>query len=101
MAIDFQHILSGAGCSVGRPHIAKALVAGGYVQDMKEAFDRYLLPGCPGFVPRETPPPEKVVQLILQCGGFPVLAHPGILRMEQEAIIQLIRSLKEHGLMGL
>ncbi len=68
--------LAGQG-SVGRPHVARTMIEYGYVADVREAFDRYLAMGQPGYVPRDPFPPEDAVSLVRQAGGVPVLAHPG------------------------
>ncbi len=67
--------LSGQG-SVGRPHVARAMIEHGYVADVSEAFDHYLGMGRPGYVPRDPFPPEEAVGLVRHAGGVPVLAHP-------------------------
>ncbi|MDQ2683342.1 MAG: PHP domain-containing protein [Chloroflexota bacterium] len=64
------------GASVGRPHIARAMVDRGYVNTVGEAFDRYLAGGRPAFVPREDVTPESSIELIHGAGGAAVLAHP-------------------------
>jgi hypothetical protein len=77
LAIDPDHVrrLAGPG-TVGRPHIARALVEQGYVLTMAEAFDRYLSIGRPGFVPRPRVDPADGIALIRGAGGVAVLAHP-------------------------
>jgi hypothetical protein len=65
--------------SIGRPFIARALVAGGHVSDMNEAFERWLTPGRPAFIPRAGAPPAEVVARIHEAGGIASLAHPGLL----------------------
>lgn len=67
--------LAGPG-TVGRPHVARALVEAGHVASVSEAFDRVLAAGRPGYVPREPLAPEAAVALVLAAGGVPVLAHP-------------------------
>jgi len=69
--------------SIGRPSIARALVAGGFVATSDEAFDRWLERGAPAFVPREAAPPEDVVRQIHRAGGVASLAHPGLLRRDE------------------
>ena len=68
--------LTDATRSVGRPWIARALIAGGYVADIGEAFDRWLSPGKPGFVARVAAEPEEVFERIHDAGGLAALAHP-------------------------
>lgn len=61
---------------VGRPHIARAMVSGGFVRSVQEAFDSYLVRGKPGYVPKAKLDPVDAVRLVLVAGGIPVLAHP-------------------------
>lgn len=63
--------------TVGRPHVAMALVAAQAVQSVEDAFRRYLRPGTPGYVPKPGPSPEEAVSWIHEAGGAAVLAHPG------------------------
>jgi 3',5'-nucleoside bisphosphate phosphatase len=65
-----------AGGAVGRPHIARAMVAEGWAVDFRDAFDRYLGNGKPAFVPKDKLPVSDAIQLIHQAGGLAVLAHP-------------------------
>ncbi|HEX6607803.1 MAG TPA: PHP domain-containing protein [Chloroflexia bacterium] len=67
--------IAGAG-SVGRPHVAQALIEGGYVADTNEAFSRYLAWGGPAYVPRRRLTPLDVIALIREAGGVVSLAHP-------------------------
>jgi predicted metal-dependent phosphoesterase TrpH len=62
--------------AVGRPWIARALVAGGHVSSVTEAFDRWLAFGRPAFVPRTAAPPQEVFARIHDAGGVASLAHP-------------------------
>ena len=63
--------------SLGRPQIARAMIAAGHVADIREAFDQWLATGRPGFVPREGPGPAEVIAAIHRAGGLASLAHPG------------------------
>lgn len=65
--------------AVGRPWIARALVAGGYVASTNEAFEKWLARDRPAFVPRAGAPPEDVFRRIHEAGGVASLAHPGLL----------------------
>ncbi len=67
-----------AGASVGRPHVAQALVQDGHVATVEEAFDRFLAEGKPAYVPRQRVPVAQAILLVRKAGGLPVLAHPGI-----------------------
>jgi len=68
--------LSDPSRSVGRPWIARALVAAGHVADNDEAFDLWLERGRPAFVPRAGATPEQVFALVHDAGGLASLAHP-------------------------
>ena len=71
------------GQSIGRPAVARALVAGGYVKTSNEAFAKWLSRGRPGFVPREGPAPDHVIAQIHGASGVASLAHPGLLRRDE------------------
>ena len=62
--------------SVGRPHIADAMVKAGHVRDRTEAFDRFLADGGPAHVPRYAIEVERGIDLVHQAGGVAVIAHP-------------------------
>ena len=63
--------------AIGRPHIARALIAGGWVRDTREAFDRYLGFGKPAFIPKHVLGLADAIRLVHAAGGLAVLAHPG------------------------
>ncbi len=87
--------------SVGRPHIARVLMQKGYVQSAKEAFDRYLGDGKPGYVPRELPEPAEAVAWIRDAKGIPVLAHPLWTKARGDRLHALCEKLKAAGLGGI
>jgi predicted metal-dependent phosphoesterase TrpH len=63
--------------SIGRPHIARAMIESGYVQSVSEAFERYLGDGKPAYIASERKPtPVEAIRLILAAGGLPIHAHP-------------------------
>ena len=72
-----QRALDNPGISIGRPWIARALVASGYVASSNEAFSAWLGRGRPAFVPREGAAPAEVIARIHDAGGIASLAHPG------------------------
>lgn len=78
MPIDADTLVRtrGGSPSVGRPHVADALVALGYVRDRTEAFDKYLADGGPAFVPRYAPVVGRAIDLVHAAGGVAVIAHP-------------------------
>src|SRR5262245_23555142 len=64
------------GTVIGRPHIAKAMVARGYVPDARTAFQLFLKDGGPAYVPSETVEPAEVIAVVRAAGGVAVVAHP-------------------------
>lgn len=76
---DVKAQITGAS-SMGRPHLARALVANGIVATVQEAFDRYLADEGDGFVALDRLTSAEIIGLIHRCGGMAVLAHPMRLR---------------------
>jgi hypothetical protein len=81
MPVDMSDALAAAGHesarAIGRPQIARAMVAAGHVANTREAFDNWLGRDQPAFVPRSGPSPETVIETIHRAGGLASLAHPG------------------------
>lgn len=73
---EIQKIARGE--SVGRPHIAQALMNKGIVKTIREAFDCYIGLGAPAYVPRNKLSPEQGIALVRAAGGVAILAHPGV-----------------------
>ena len=86
---------------VTRAHYARYMLEKGYVKSRQEAFDRYVGDHAPCYIPREKITPTQAVQLILQAGGAPVLAHPILYHMSEERLDTLVGELKAAGLMGI
>lgn len=84
------------GGSVGRAHVAMALVDAGHVPSMGAAFSRLLGRGRPFYVPKPVAEPETVIAAIRAAGGLAVLAHPGI-----SGTGHLIEGLQKVGLEGI
>jgi predicted metal-dependent phosphoesterase TrpH len=98
-AVDIAGVLQdGAvrGRSIGRPHLADALIAAGHVRNRNEAFERFLGHGCPAFVPRRGASAVEVVRVLKDAGGIASLAHPGLTRVDE-----LIPALTSAGLAAL
>ena len=83
--------------SVGRPHIALAMIEKGYVKDTKEAFDRYLGHNGPAHVERSKLSPADAINLIKSVDGAAVLAHPTWV----DNLEGLLPQLKKSGLAGM
>ena len=87
--------------SVGRPHIADAMVKAGHVADRTEAFDRFLADGGPAHVPRYAVPVERGIDLVHDAGGLAAIAHPWARGREHILTPEVLRRLTfEHGLDG-
>jgi predicted metal-dependent phosphoesterase TrpH len=89
------------GASVGRPHIADALVTRGHVLNRTEAFETLLHPRGGYFEPLYAPSPLEGVQLIRGAGGVPVLAHPATRGRDNVLDRRYLTSLVDEGLAGL
>ncbi len=93
-AEDVRKFASGE--SIGRPHVAQALMAQGYVESIRDAFERYIGQGAPAYVPRSKLSPEEGIALVHEASGVAVLAHPGVHRLERG-----IPAWAESGLQGI
>ncbi|HEV7604839.1 MAG TPA: PHP domain-containing protein [Candidatus Limnocylindrales bacterium] len=83
--------------AIGRPTVARALMAAGHAASVEDAFARLLGWGKPGYVPRTGLGPVEAIAAIRAAGGLPVLAHFG----EAPARIDVVRELADAGLGGL
>lgn len=88
--------LAGDG-AVGRPHVARAMLEKGYIESIKEAFDKYIAREGPAYVEREKMTPSEAVRLVARSNGLPVMAHPFTVP-DTEA---MIAELKAAGLAGI
>ncbi len=78
MPVTMEAVLAEAAeGAVGRPHIARAMVAGGWVRDFRDAFDRWLGFGRPAYMAKERFDVADAIALVHQAGGLAVWAHPG------------------------
>lgn len=102
MTISLNQVLKVAGGeSVGRPHIAQIMVEAGYVDNVDEAFDKYLGRGKPAYSGRDRFSPEDSIEIIHNAGGAAVLAHPATLTPNPEMIKKIVTVLKSYGLDGI
>jgi predicted metal-dependent phosphoesterase TrpH len=88
-----------AGASIGRPHIARALVEARRAATVQDAFERFLGRHAPAYVPRLKVTPEEAVEAICTGGGVAVLAHPGW--SSSGPVIERVPRLVAHGLGGI
>ena len=81
-----------AGATLGRPHVARALVRRGTVEDVREAFRKYLGRSRPAFVPKQLPTLAEVVSFVRRLGGVSCAAHLG-----SQANKRAVKILKSYG----
>lgn len=81
-----------AGAHLGRPHLALALVGRGYVGSTREAFDRFLGDGKPGYVDRFRVSAEDAIAMLHRAGGTATLAHPGSSKVSPHTLQRLAKS---------
>src|SRR3954469_8103535 len=75
--VEFASVLEqAAGGAIGRPHVARAMVAEGWAADLRDAFERYLGNGKPAYVAKDRLAVADAIALIHGAGGLAVLAHP-------------------------
>jgi predicted metal-dependent phosphoesterase TrpH len=86
------------GGSIGRPHIAQALLNRDYVETFEEAFDRFIGRDGPAYFPRLQLEPQEAIQIIVEAGGVPVLAHPA---HSGPDVVEAIPGLVRFGLQGI
>lgn len=97
LKIDFEDVVRQAGTDlIARPHVAMALIEAGYVENIQDAFEKYIGKGKPAYVNRYKFTPQEAVQLIQQASGIPVLAHPGLIADQS-----LLPAIIEMGVAGL
>jgi len=85
---------------LGRPHIARYLVNKGFVKSINEAFNKYLAQDKPAYVDKYRVDCSRAIEIILEAGGIPVLAHPILLNLDKNETINLFALLKDMGLKG-
>lgn len=86
---------------ITRAHMAAWLVEQKFAETRQIAFDKYLGEHAPCFVPKSEVTPTDAIRLILDHGGIPVLAHPLLYSLSKKQLHQLLKELKEAGLMGI
>jgi predicted metal-dependent phosphoesterase TrpH len=95
--IDAERVFDIAGRgSVGRLHLARAILNSGSARTLREVFERYIGFGRPCYVPNIKFEPKEAIEMVLEAGGVPVLAHPGIMAHDE-----YIPELVSYGLKGI
>lgn len=100
--ISFAGVEKAAGGdSIGRPHVARALMEAGAVGSLGEAFGRFLSRGRPGYERKEELSAEEAIRLLKSAGGAAVLAHPATLKLDSAGLARCVDELKGCGLDGI
>ena len=87
--------------TVGRPHFGEKLIELGLVSSVREAFVKYLDPGCKYYVRRNFLPLKKAAEVILAAGGRPVLAHPLQYKFTEDKLRELAALSRDWGVWGM
>ena len=78
ISVDYESVIEeAAGGSVGRPHVARAMMRAGAVRDSREAFDKFLAAGRPAFVEKERLDIRDAIEITHAAGALAIWAHPG------------------------
>jgi 3',5'-nucleoside bisphosphate phosphatase len=95
LTIEHVQQCSGNG-SIGRPHLARAIVKAGGAADVEKAFMRFMSRESNEFIPRNSVSPQEAIAAIQAAGGLSSIAHPG----KSESMERVILDLKQVGLQG-
>lgn len=101
LPVSYEMMHQRFGEVIGRPHFAAVLVELGLAHSIQDAFDRYVEKGQKYYQPRTILPIEKAVEIIVDAGGVPVLAHPFQYRMDDALLRELIELCMSCGLKGM
>ena len=101
LAVRYDNLKKRFGTIIGRPHFARVLTELGLASDVQDAFRKYLEVGKPYFQRRNFLSIERSVELIVEAGGIPVLAHPFQYRLSDADLRNLIEHCIEYGLAGI
>lgn len=98
--LDYDAICAAAGEAVGRPHIARAMVAAGYISAAEEAFRGFIGDDDPAYVPSERLTMKEALPLLRRNGFVPVMAHPAEILKDDMTLRTLIAHWQQQGLRG-
>lgn len=97
LPVSWDEVVANADGAIGRPHIARAMIARGYVDTVSTAFAHYLSPGKPAYVERHKLDGRRALELIHGAGGVVTIAHPRTVRNIGHVLAVLV----PHGLVGI
>lgn len=89
------------GETIGKPHIAAAIVEKGYCNDIEYAFRKFLGSKKLDGIDRKKLPPRSCIELIQRAGGLAFIAHPKSLKLPNDKTLAKIKELKGYGLAGI
>lgn len=89
------------GGTITRAHFAALMLKKGYITSTNEAFDRYIGTGCKAYIPRKLPSCEKSIEMIRNCGGLAIMAHPLLYKISRSFLERIVADLKGCGLTGI
>ena len=100
--LEFKDVKKYAtGVSLGRPHVARAMIDKGYIEEIGDAFtEEFIGGGGKAYVEKKNVFPAEAIEVILKAGGIPVIAHPYIINHGQSLDQEEIARLKNVGLKG-
>jgi len=100
--LDFADVKKFAtGVSLGRPHIARAMIEKGYIEEIGDAFTQeFIAGGGKAYAEKKNVLPAEAIEVILKAGGIPVIAHPYIINHGKPLAKKEISRLKDVGLKG-
>lgn len=99
--ISYEEVAKLAGGTVGRPHMAQALMARGLVSSVNEAFEKYIGNNGAAYVPRTRLTPAQALELLRAEDATPILAHPYLLQLPLSKLEERLRELMDLGLEGM
>lgn len=100
--IDWASVIEGGeDRTLGRPHIADALVNAGYYPDRGAAFEEVLHPRSPYYVPTYAIDTVDAIRMVREAGGVSVLAHPAAGRMSRSVDVRALEEFVAAGLWGI
>ncbi|WP_432738538.1 PHP domain-containing protein [Maridesulfovibrio sp. FT414] len=100
-AISMEDLQAEACGTIGRPHMARVLVARGLVKDFEHAFDGFLGRNGKAYVPKDNISDVEAFELLHSTGATPILAHPFLISHNEDELESEVRRLKELGLEGI
>jgi predicted metal-dependent phosphoesterase TrpH len=99
--ISQEELEAKASGTVGRPHMAQVLVEKGYTDSVEHAFQNFLGPKGAAFVPKAKLSAPQAMDVLKAESATVILAHPGLLQLDDNSLDRLVRELASQGLDGL